>query len=74
MGHETDDRDAVPALAAVPKVELHLHLDCCVSFAVASRLDPSLSEAAYRARFVAPARCRDFAEWVMRVDPALDLM
>ncbi len=66
------ERDA--DLAALPKVELHLHLDCCVSFAVAAGLDPSLSEAEYRARFVAPSRCRDFAEWVTRVDPALDLM
>lgn len=62
MDAEQDERAAAPDLAALPKVELHLHLDCCVSFAVASRLDPSLSEAACRARFVAPGRCRDFAE------------
>ncbi len=61
-------------LGALPKIELHLHLDCCVSFAAASRLDPSLTEAAYRTRFVAPAKCRDFAQWVTQVDPALALM
>ena len=60
--------------AALPKVELHLHLDCCVSFPVAAQLDPTLTEAAYRALFVAPARCRNFAEWVTHVDPALDLL
>lgn len=61
-------------ITRLPKVELHLHLDCCLSFAAASRLAPGLSEGEYRERFVAPARCRDFAEWVTRVDPALDLL
>lgn len=58
----------------LPKVELHLHLDCCVRYPVAARLDPTLTEEGYRTRFVAPAKCRDFAEWVERVEPALDLM
>ena len=30
-------------LAALPKIELHLHLDCSVSFKVASELKPSLT-------------------------------
>ena len=63
-----------PVLAAMPKVELHLHLDCCVSFRTAARLVPGLSEREYRDEFIAPARCRSFAEWVTRVEPALALL
>jgi hypothetical protein len=35
--------------AALPKLELHLHLDCSLSYAAVSRLDPSitLQEAAF---------------------------
>jgi adenosine deaminase len=43
-------------LRELPKVELHLHLDCCLSFAAASRLEPGLTRAQFDAEFVAPPR------------------
>jgi adenosine deaminase len=45
-----------------PKVELHLHLDCSLSYGVVSTLDPSVTRDDYRARFIAPAKCTDLAE------------
>jgi adenosine deaminase len=47
------DGHAIPArLRELPKVELHLHLDCCLSYAAASILEPGLT----RAQFDAEAR------------------
>jgi adenosine deaminase len=41
----------------IPKVELHSHLDCCLSFGAARRIDPSITADQYERRFVAPQRC-----------------
>lgn len=49
---------------SLPKVELHLHLDCALSVDVVTRLDPSVTPARYAAEFVAPAHCRSLAEWL----------
>jgi FMN phosphatase YigB (HAD superfamily) len=36
------------AIAALPKVELHVHLDCCLSFDAVARLAPGTTPEAYR--------------------------
>jgi adenosine deaminase len=46
----------------LPKVELHLHLDCSLSYAVVSRINPSITLEAYCTNFVAPAKCTDLAD------------
>src|SRR5829696_8613553 len=51
-------------LRTVPKVELHSHLDCCLSFGAAATIAPSLTRARYDADFVAPARCASLAEYL----------
>lgn len=48
--------------ALLPKVELHLHLDCSLSYEAVSELDPSITLDDYRSRFIAPAKCTDLAE------------
>ena len=55
-------------------MELHLHLDCSLSYAAVSRLDPSISEREYRARFVAPPKCTDLAEMLERAPAGFGLM
>ncbi|GAB4211811.1 MAG: adenosine deaminase [Roseiflexaceae bacterium] len=52
--------------AALPKVELHLHLDCSLSYAAVAQLDPAVSPAEYQARFVAPAKCASLADFLAR--------
>ena len=47
--------------STLPKVELHLHLDSSLSFTAVSRLDPSVTLAAYQRDFLLPARCPDMA-------------
>lgn len=48
----------------LPKTELHLHLDCSLSYAVARELDPALTEAEYRRRFVSAPKCATLAEFL----------
>lgn len=57
-----------------PKVELHLHLDCSLSYQVVRRLRPAISEEVYRRTFIAPRKCRDLAECLTYATPAVKLM
>lgn len=55
---------SVPDFRTFPKIELHLHLDCCLSLRAAQRLDPTVDEAVYRREFVAPAKCTNLADYL----------
>jgi adenosine deaminase len=61
-------------MQSVPKVELHLHLDCSLSYPVVSRLRPGTTEEEFKRIFVAPAKCRDLAEYLTRAPHAVALM
>lgn len=61
-------------LRSLPKVELHLHLDCSLSYAAVSALDASVTEAEYRHRFVAPPKCTDLADMLSRAPAGFGLM
>jgi len=58
----------------LPKVELHLHLDCSLSYEVVSQIDPSITREAYRADFIAPAKCLNLAEVLSRAPSSYPLM
>ena len=58
----------------LPKVELHLHLDCSLSYQVVSKLKPGISYEAYRQSFVAPPKCPDLADYIKRAISAIELM
>jgi adenosine deaminase len=57
-----------------PKVELHLHLDCSLSYDVVRKINPSISEETYRRDFIAPARCTNLADFLTRAPHAIALM
>jgi adenosine deaminase len=61
-------------LRTLPKTELHLHLDCSLSYAVACELDPALTAEEYRRRFIAPAKCRTLAEFLETAPSGFRLM
>jgi adenosine deaminase len=61
-------------MSHLPKVELHLHLDCSLSYSVVQELDPSISYEEYRQHFVAPAKCNDLADYITRAIRGVDLM
>ncbi|MCW5852252.1 MAG: adenosine deaminase [Anaerolineae bacterium] len=58
----------------LPKVELHLHLDCSLSYAVVAQLAPSVTLDEYRARFIAPAKCTSLADFLTRPPQSIALM
>ncbi len=62
------------AFSALPKVELHLHLDCSLSFDVVQQLDPQISEKKYRDQFIAPDKCQNLADYISRSESAVALM
>ena len=61
-------------MAALPKVELHLHLDCSLSYDVVARLDPSISREEYDTEFVAPPQCASLADFLTRAPRGFQLM
>ena len=58
----------------LPKVELHLHLDCSLSFKAVSKLDGSISLEEYQSEFIAPPRCTSLADFLTRAPRGFQLM
>lgn len=61
-------------LNQLPKVELHLHLDCGLSFKVVSKIDPSITKEQWQQEFVAPAKCLNLADFLTRAVKGYKLM
>ncbi len=59
---------------SLPKIELHLHLDCSLSYKVVKQLAPAISYEEYRASFVAPPKCTDLADYISRAVKGFELM
>jgi len=58
----------------LPKIELHLHLDCSLSYNVVRLLNPGISYESYRESFVAPPKCTDLADYISRAVKGFELM
>ena len=58
----------------LPKIELHLHLDCSLSYNVVRELRPSISLQDYRRDFIAPAKCTNLADFLTRAAHGVELM
>ncbi|MBC7904939.1 MAG: adenosine deaminase [Gemmatimonadaceae bacterium] len=58
----------------LPKVELHLHLDCSLSYKVVKKLDPSVTAEEYAESFIAPQKCYDLADFLTRALKGFHLM
>jgi adenosine deaminase len=56
------------------KVELHLHLDCCLSFAAARQLEPGLTAGRFADEFTAPRRLDGLPAFLARTARHLDLL
>jgi adenosine deaminase len=52
----------------LPKVELHLHLDCSLSYEVVSTIDPSVQN------YIAPEKCTNLADFLTRAVTGYRLM
>jgi adenosine deaminase len=58
----------------LPKVELHLHLDCSLSYDVVSTIDPTITKEDYLHNFIAPDKCTDLADFLTRAVTGFALM
>ena len=61
-------------LKRLPKVELHLHLDCSLSYKAVASLAPGVSREEFLRDFVAPARCTNLADFLLRAPRGFRLM
>lgn len=61
-------------MTRLPKVELHLHLDCSLSYGAVSRLAPGVTRDEYFRDYVAPARCTNLADFLSRAPKGFLLM
>src|SRR5579863_6140366 len=61
-------------LRSLPKIELHLHLDCSLSFQAVSALAPSVTREEYQREYIAPARCANLADFLSRAPKGFQLM
>jgi adenosine deaminase len=59
---------------SLPKIELHLHLDCSLSYKVVRQLNPAISYEEYQSSFVAPPKCTDLADYISRAVKGFELM
>ncbi len=57
-----------------PKVELHLHLDCSLSYDVVKQIKPSVTIEEFNTSFIAPAKCTDLADYITRAIKGFELM
>lgn len=58
----------------LPKIELHLHLDCSLSYAAVQQLAPHITQHEYDTEFVAPSQCASLADFLTRAPRGFQLM
>ena len=59
---------------SLPKIELHLHLDCSLSYDVVKKLNPSITFEMYQQSFIAPPKCTDLNDYLSRAVKGFELM
>ena len=57
-----------------PKVELHIHLDCSLSFKVVECLLPGISHEEYSKMFAAPINCCSLNDYIACAQAAINIM
>lgn len=62
------------SVADLPKVELHLHLDCSMSFESVAALVPGMTRERYRAEFLAPSKCVNLVDYFRYLDAPLAML
>ncbi|MTI87951.1 MAG: adenosine deaminase [Balneolaceae bacterium] len=58
----------------LPKIELHLHLDCSLSFDVVQKLKPGISRQEYEKEFIAPENCSSLDEYLHCAQAPISIM
>src|SRR6185295_9755803 len=58
----------------LPKVELHLHLDCSLSYEVVKKINPVITYEEFRESFIAPPKCYDLVDYLQRAIKGFEMM
>jgi len=58
----------------LPKIELHLHLDCSLSYKVVQQISPAITYEEYHDSFIAPPKCTDLTDYLKRAVKGYELM
>jgi adenosine deaminase len=58
----------------LPKIELHLHLDCSLSYKAVSQIDTSITLDRYKSEFIAPPKCFNVSDYLTRAPNFYPLM
>ncbi|MCJ7625993.1 MAG: hypothetical protein MUO76_21075 [Anaerolineaceae bacterium] len=61
-------------ITSLPKIELHLHLDCSLSLDVVQQLRPNITEDEYHKNFIAPEKCIDLADALKCASSGIEIM
>jgi adenosine deaminase len=56
------------------RIELHLHLDCSISYRVAQKIVPDISREQFRNHFVAPSKCVDLRDYLTRAEKGIEIL
>lgn len=59
---------------SLPKIELHLHLDCSLSYNVVQKINPAITLEEYKESFIAPPKCTDLMDYLKRAVKGFELM
>ena len=58
----------------LPKIELHLHLDCSLSYEAVKKLVPGTTQSTYNNEYKIAGNCTDLADYIGRAESAIRLM
>ncbi len=61
-------------IVGMPKVELHLHLDCSLSYEVVNKIDPSVTREYYQENFQAGPKCTNLVDYLKCAVSGIALM
>lgn len=61
-------------IGRLPKIELHLHLDCSLSFEVVKQLRPGTTKQDYERDFIAPKNCASLEEYLKCAQAPISIM
>ena len=64
----------VSKFSNLPKIELHLHLDCSLSYDVVKKIDPTVDFNHYKSSFQAGKNCSSLKHYLKCADNAIELM
>jgi adenosine deaminase len=58
----------------LPKTDIHLHLDCTLSYNVVKKIKPEITQEQYNNEFIAPNKCINLADFLTRAVQGFALM